>query len=78
MGDLFFIEDASQLDGKILWAAERYRQKYGRAATLVMLHPSLLRSQRQLGSLRLEPRKTVLPSYLWVGEDTQAATPLAG
>ncbi len=78
MGDLFFIEDASQLEGKILWAAERYRQKYGRAATLVMLHPSLLRNRRRLGSLRLEPRKTVLPSYLWVGEDSPAVMPLAG
>lgn len=76
MGDLFFIENASQLEGKILWAAERYRQKYGRAATLVMLHPSLLAKSRRLGSLRLEPRKTVLPSYLWVGEDA-AAMPLA-
>ncbi|UYN88810.1 MAG: hypothetical protein KIT08_06810 [Anaerolineales bacterium] len=77
MGDLFFIEDANQLDGKILWAAERYRQKYGRAATLVMLHPSLLRGERRLGALRLEPRKTVLPSYVWVGEDARSAKPLA-
>ncbi|MCL4257784.1 MAG: hypothetical protein KJZ53_04545 [Anaerolineales bacterium] len=76
MGELFFIDDANQLEGKILWAAERYRRKYGRAANLVMLHPSLLQNERQFGALRLQPRKTVLPSYLWVGEDV-ATRPLA-
>lgn len=78
MGDLFFIDDSSQLEGKILWAAERYRRKYGHAANLVMVHPSLLTGQpQQLGGLRLEPRKTVLPGYVWVGVDA-ANAPLAG
>jgi len=77
MGELFFIDDPNQLEGKILWAAERYRRKYGQSANLVMLHPSWFAGQpASLGGLRLEPRKTVLPGYVWVGVDT-AAMPLA-
>lgn len=69
-GELFFIEDAGKdFEGKVLWAAESYKRKFGRQPNLVMVHPSLLKGgRRQMGSLRLEPRRTMLPSYLWVGE----------
>ncbi len=76
MGDLVFIGDVSQLEGKILWAAERYQRRYGHAANLVMLHPSLMVGRQQLGGLQVEARKTVLPGYAWIGVDT-AKAPLA-
>lgn len=76
-GDLVFIDDTGKdLEVKIVWAVENYRRKYGRQPNVVMVHPSLLKGERkQVGSLRLEPRRTMLPSYLWVGE--AEATPLA-
>jgi hypothetical protein len=80
LGELYYIPDPSiGLEQRVLWAAERYQKKYGQQPTLVMLHPSLLKvGQRQLGRLRLEAKKSVLPNYLWVGvpEDLDAK-PLA-
>lgn len=76
-GELFFIEDVSKdFEGKVLWAAESYKRKFGRQPNLVMAHPSLLKGTRtQVGTLRLEPRRNMLPSYVWVGE--AEATPFA-
>lgn len=69
-GELFFIENVGQdFEGQVLWAAESYKRKFGRQPNLVMAHPSLLKGAlKQVGSLRLEPRRNMLPSYLWVGE----------
>lgn len=80
VGELFYIPDSHlDLKERVLWAAERYRKKYGQRPTLVMLHPSLLRAgQRRLGLLRLEAKRSVLPNYLWVGVPTDASVkPLA-
>lgn len=75
-GELFFIADVNQdLEGKVLWAAQSYKRKYGQDPTLCMIHPSLLDGARKLGSLKLEPKKSVLPSYLWMGVDEP--TPIA-
>lgn len=69
IGELFLIENLNtDLEGKVLWAADSYRKKYGHAPTLVLLHPSLLQGEtRRLGSMRLEAKKSVLPNYLWIG-----------
>jgi hypothetical protein len=75
-GELFFISDGGKdLVGKVLSAAESYKRKYGQTPNLCLVHPSLLRGVNQVGSLKLQPKKSVLPSYLWIGVDP--ATPLA-
>lgn len=78
LGELFLIQDTHMnLEQRVLWAAKRYRQKYGQPPTLCMLHPSLLKGERRrLGRLRLEPKQSVLPNYLWLGV-ADAAKPLA-
>jgi hypothetical protein len=78
-GELFFIENPKlDLEGKVLWAAKSYQQKYGRKPTLCMLHPSLLRGgTRRVGGLHLEAKKSILPNYLWIGIANDATTPLA-
>ncbi len=80
LGELFYIADARlDLEERVLWSADRYHKKYGQQPTLCMLHPSLLKAgQRRLGRLRLEAKKSVLPSYLWIGVPADApAKPLA-
>ncbi|MCW5875983.1 MAG: hypothetical protein KIS85_03785 [Anaerolineales bacterium] len=81
LGELFLIEDARMgVEERVLWAAKHYRQKYGQAPTLCLLHPSLLPGARRLGGLRLEARRSILPNYLWLGApsaDERAAKPLA-
>jgi hypothetical protein len=77
-GELSFIADANKdLDGKVLWAAQNYKRKYGQEPTLCLLHPSLLKSERRMGSLKLEPKKSILPSYLWIGVEAETPRPIA-
>lgn len=78
-GELFFIENIQQdLEGKILWAADSFKRKYGQAPTLCLVHPSLLRARKNIGRVRLEPKKSILPNYLWIGVSGDiAAKPLA-
>lgn len=79
IGELFWIEQpGASLEEKVLWAADSYQKKYGHAPTLCLVHPSLLKGNTRLGRLRLEPKKSILPNYLWIGIAADAAKPLAG
>ena len=73
LGELFLIEDLKlNLEQRVLWAAKRYQRKYGERPTLCILHPSLLKGgSRRVGGLRLEPKISVLPNYLWLGTDRE-------
>lgn len=79
IGELVLIEDSRlSVEQRVLWAAGRYQRKYGRKPTLCLLHPSLLNGKRKrVAGLKLEPRKSVLPNYLWVGIAEASLTPLA-
>jgi hypothetical protein len=77
-GEIFFIADANKdLESKVLWAAQSFKRKYGQEPTLCLLHPSLLKGQQKMGSLKLEPKKSILPSYLWIGTEADAPKPIA-
>ncbi|MEX2143656.1 MAG: hypothetical protein WD740_03605 [Anaerolineales bacterium] len=81
LGELFLIEDQRMsLEQRVLWAAERYKRKYGQQPTLCMLHPSLMEGERKrMGVLRLVAKRSVLPNYLWLGAPADAVVkPLAG
>jgi hypothetical protein len=80
IGELFLIQNlASDLEEKVLWAADNYQKKYGHAPTLCLVHPSLIKGQaRRLAGLRVEAKKSVLPNYLWIGVSADAeAKPIA-
>lgn len=80
VGELFYIEDPSlNLEERVLWAADRYQKRFGQQPTLCLIHPSLLKKgQKRFGRLRLEAKKSVLPTYLWMGVPADAdAKPLA-
>lgn len=74
IGELFLIRNQdSNLEEKVLWAADSYQKKYGQAPTLCLVHPSLIKGQSQrLAGLRVEAKKSVLPNYLWIGIPTDA------
>lgn len=80
IGELFLIRNLdSDLEEKVLWAADNYQKKYGHAPTLCLVHPSLINGQVQrLAGLRVEAKNSVLPNYLWIGIPADAeAKPFA-
>jgi hypothetical protein len=80
IGELFLIRNLdSNLEEKVLWAANSYQKKYGHAPTLCLVHPSLIKGLAgRLAGLRVEAKKSVLPNYLWIGIPADAeAKPFA-
>ncbi|HSS96254.1 MAG TPA: hypothetical protein VLK33_04460 [Terriglobales bacterium] len=79
IGELFWIkEPGANLEQKVLWAADNYQRKYGKAPNLCLVHPSLLNGKaNRLGSVRLEAKKSILPNYLWIGVAAETAKPTA-
>ncbi len=52
-------------------AAQRYREKFGRAPTVCYVHPQMLggNKERKLGRLRVVAKPTVLPHHIFVVEE---------
>ena len=48
-------------------AANYYKEKYGRAATLCFVHPSTLAESSKVGGVEIQPMDTVLPNHFWLG-----------
>ena len=56
------------LTAKIKRAAEYYRQKYGDAPNLCLVHPSMLADKEaEAGRIVIRSYRPVLPGYLWIG-----------
>ncbi len=56
------------LSDKVFKAAEHYREKYGLAPDLCLVHPSMLAEpQAQAGRVIIRPLRAVLPGHLWIG-----------
>lgn len=69
-GMLWFDNDPkTALAVKIERAAAYYRQKYGRAPDLCLVHPSMLAQERLEGKITVRPYRPVLPGHLWLGVD---------
>ena len=79
IGELFWIkEPGANLEQRVLWAADNYQRKYGKAPNLCFVHPSLLNGKaNRLGGVRLEAKKSILPNYLWIGVAAESARPTA-
>ena len=80
IGELYFDDNpALGFEAKVLQAAGVYEKKYGHSPTLCLVNPlDMLGIGSSIGSLKLVPKKTVLPNYFWIGvEEVEGETPLA-
>lgn len=74
-GMLWFDNDPrTALVVKISRAAQYYRQKYGRAPNLCLIHPSMMEkgppsNPGDMGKITVRPYRPVLPGHLWIGVD---------
>ena len=68
-GMLWFDNDPkTNLAVKIKQAADYYRQKYGAAPNLCLVHPSMLAEKTiEEGKITIRTYRPVLPGYLWIG-----------
>jgi hypothetical protein len=70
VGMLWFDADPrTEVSAKIQKAAEYYRSKYGRTATLCFLHPSADGGlvPAKLGALQIRTSRSVLLNHFWLG-----------
>lgn len=60
-------------------AANYYRDKYGQAPTLCLVHPALAAAglPAQVGQVELRTLDTVLPNHFWIGVKPQPEPDLA-
>lgn len=61
---------------KVNRAAAYYRQKYGRAADLCLVNPTMLVDRpglvdSQAGMIRVRSNRAILPGHLWIGSEDQ-------
>ncbi|MCJ7511577.1 MAG: hypothetical protein MUO23_01250 [Anaerolineales bacterium] len=69
-GMLWYDPDrGTDLASKVQRAASHYRAKYGAEPDLCFLHPSTAEGETpsQLGPIRLQTHRAVLPGHLWLG-----------
>lgn len=70
IGMLWFDDSARPLQEKVQRAADYYAQKYGRAPTLCLVHPSSLQGgPRLVAGVEIRGARTVMPNHLWIGID---------
>jgi hypothetical protein len=80
VGMLWFDNDPrTALTAKVARAADYYRKKYGLAADLCLVHPSMLLEPRSelvegqagkiAGSVCVRPNRAIQPGHLWIGTE---------
>ena len=63
------------LAAKIARAADYYRQKYGLAPDLCLVHPSMIAENRpelvegNAGKVAVRTNRAILPGHLWIGTE---------
>jgi hypothetical protein len=48
-------------------AANYYKEKYGRTATLCFVHPSTIAEPSKAGRTEIQPMDAVQPNHFWLG-----------
>jgi len=68
-GMLWFDNDPkTDLQAKILRAADYYFRKYGQHPDLCFVHPSMLATaQPRSPEIEVRPNRQVLPNHIWIG-----------
>lgn len=54
-------------------AANYYKEKYGRVATLCFVHPSALTEPSLTGRTEIQPLDAVQPNHFWLGIKPEAS-----
>ncbi len=68
VGMMWVDSDARRsLEEKILRAADYYCEKYGRFPELCLVNQAVLREETQVGRIRVQSAKNVMPNYFWLG-----------
>jgi hypothetical protein len=67
IGMLWFDDSARSTDEKIKRAVAFYAEKYGRAPTLCMVHPTTAQAEGVVGGVQVRPARSVLPHHFLVG-----------
>ncbi len=55
------------LEEKVRRAAEYYRDKYGRFPELCLVNSRLLKDEKKVGRVKIQPAAAVLPGHFWLG-----------
>jgi len=69
---LLWFDDAPSrtLEDKVLRAAARYEQKYGRLPNLCFVHPKAFDGNgkvKKVGEVEIRAGRSVLPDHFWIG-----------
>lgn len=79
VGMLWFDNDAhTALSVKVERAADYYRQKYGLAADLCLVNPTMLVEPNvdivdsRAGKVVIRAHRAILPGHLWIGVDEKS------
>ena len=68
IGMLWFDSNhAMAVSERVELAANYYKEKYGRVATLCFVHPSTLSEPSKIGRTVIKPMDTVQPNHFWLG-----------
>ncbi len=74
-GMLWFDDNSrATLDSKIQKAAQYYKNKYGRAPDLCLVHPTMLTGPQintKRENMTIRPYRPVLPGHIWIGVEDQ-------
>ena len=68
VGMLWLDTDKSRsLDEKVLRAVEYYRDKYGRLPELCLVNSKVIAESKEVGKVKVEAARSVLPDHFWLG-----------
>jgi hypothetical protein len=75
LGILWMDDSDTTLAKKIGDAAQRYRARFGQAATLCYANPAEVPEPTVIGGLRVEPRSNILRHHILVGRSATSEKP---
>jgi hypothetical protein len=70
IGMLWFDNSSSNLNDKVVKAADYYQDKYGQSPTHCVVNPETLnKDELKIGKIEVRPSSTIRPNHLWIGVD---------
>jgi len=71
VGMLWLDDDAKRpLEEKVTRAVEYYEQKYGQLPEVCLVNPTQLSQKKVIGTIEIQPLRTVLLHHFWLGMKT--------
>lgn len=73
IGMLWFDDSSNSLADKVARALAHYENKYGRKATLCLVHPETLNGGEEIvGGVEMRSARSVMPHHYWIGVEEEA------